>query len=73
MGAYEMLAGHQGTNLWVLVLANLNYVGIPLGQSFPDSLIFNVVKRTGRGPTMLRESTAMAAGSGTRMPCDGDS
>jgi len=32
--------------------ANLLYVGLPLGQSFYDSLIFNVVKRTGRGLTM---------------------
>ena len=64
MAANEMLAGHQGRESMVLVLANLNYVGIPLGQSFSDSLIFNVVKRTGRGPTMLRESTAIVRGIG---------
>ncbi|MGO9085024.1 MAG: TonB-dependent receptor domain-containing protein [Candidatus Sulfotelmatobacter sp.] len=32
--------------------ANLNYVGLPLGQSFYDSMVANVVKRTGRGLTM---------------------
>ncbi|MGA8763081.1 MAG: carboxypeptidase regulatory-like domain-containing protein [Candidatus Sulfotelmatobacter sp.] len=32
--------------------ANLLYVGLPLGQSFYDSMIANVVKRTGRGLTM---------------------
>jgi hypothetical protein len=32
--------------------ANLNYVGLPLGQSFYDSLVANVVKRTGHGLTM---------------------
>jgi carboxypeptidase family protein len=32
--------------------SNLNYVGLPLGQSFYDSLVFNVVKRMGRGLTM---------------------
>jgi len=31
---------------------NLNYVGLPLGQSFYDSLVFDVVKRMGRGLTM---------------------
>ncbi|HTS12735.1 MAG TPA: carboxypeptidase regulatory-like domain-containing protein [Candidatus Limnocylindrales bacterium] len=31
---------------------DLNYVGLPLGQSFYDSLIVDVVKRTGRGLTM---------------------
>jgi len=32
--------------------SNLEYAGLPLGQSFYDSLVFNVVKRTGRGLTM---------------------
>jgi len=32
--------------------ANLNYVGLPLGQSFYDSMVVDVVKRTGRGLTM---------------------
>jgi len=32
--------------------ANLNYVGLPLGQSFYDSMVANIVKRTGRGLTM---------------------
>jgi Carboxypeptidase regulatory-like domain len=32
--------------------ANLTYVGLPLGQSFYDSLVVDVVKRTGRGLTM---------------------
>jgi hypothetical protein len=31
---------------------NLQYAGLPLGQSFYDSLIVDVVKRTGRGLTM---------------------
>ncbi len=31
---------------------NLLYVGLPLGQSFYDSMIVNVVKRTGKGLTM---------------------
>jgi hypothetical protein len=32
--------------------ANLQYAGLPLGQSFYDSLIVDVVKRAGRGLTM---------------------
>ncbi|MGA7908799.1 MAG: hypothetical protein WCA16_15425, partial [Candidatus Sulfotelmatobacter sp.] len=32
--------------------ADINYVGLPLGQSFYDSMVVNVVKRTGRGLTM---------------------
>jgi hypothetical protein len=32
--------------------ANLTYVGLPLGQSFYDSMIVDVVKRTGRGLSM---------------------
>jgi hypothetical protein len=39
-------------NYWFLCCGNLAYVGLPLGQSFYDSLVFNVVKRTGRGLTM---------------------
>ena len=31
---------------------NLNYVGLPLGQSFYNSLVVDLVKRTGRGLTM---------------------
>ncbi|HEX4030749.1 MAG TPA: TonB-dependent receptor [Terracidiphilus sp.] len=31
---------------------NLQYAGLPLGQSFYDSLVVDVVKRTGRGLTM---------------------
>lgn len=31
---------------------NLNYVGLPLGQSFYDSMVLDVVKRTGRGLSM---------------------
>ncbi len=31
---------------------NLQYVGLPLGQSFYDSLVVDVVKRTGNGLTM---------------------
>lgn len=32
--------------------ANLQYAGLPLGQSFYDSLVVDVVKRTGRGLAM---------------------
>jgi hypothetical protein len=39
-------------NYWFLCCGNLAYVGLPLGQSFYDSMVFNVVKRTGRGLTM---------------------
>ncbi len=31
---------------------NLQYVGLPLGQSYYDSLVVDVVKRTGKGLTM---------------------
>jgi len=31
---------------------NLNYVGLPLGQSFYNSIVLDLVKRTGRGLTM---------------------
>ena len=31
---------------------NINYAGLPLGQSFYDSLVVDVVKRTGNGLTM---------------------
>ncbi|HUO26362.1 MAG TPA: carboxypeptidase regulatory-like domain-containing protein [Candidatus Aquilonibacter sp.] len=31
--------------------ADINYVGLPLGQSFYDSMVVDVVKRTGRGLT----------------------
>jgi len=37
-------------NYWFY--ANQLYVGLPLGQSFYDSLLFDVVKRTGRSLTM---------------------
>ena len=37
---------------WYLCCGDLNYVGLPLGQTFYDSLLFNVVKRVGRGLTM---------------------
>jgi hypothetical protein len=37
-------------NYWFY--ANQLYVGVPLGQSYYDSLVANVVKRTGRGLTM---------------------
>jgi hypothetical protein len=32
--------------------ADLLYVGLPVGQSFYDSLVFDIVKRAGRGLTM---------------------
>jgi hypothetical protein len=38
------------SNYWYY--PNLLYVGLPLGQSFYDSMLVNVVKRTGRGLTM---------------------
>lgn len=31
---------------------NLQYAGLPLGQSFYDSMVFDVVKRSGKGLTM---------------------
>ena len=34
------------------ITTNLVYAGLPLGQSFYDSMVVNVVKRTGRGLTM---------------------
>jgi hypothetical protein len=37
-------------NYWYY--ANLQYAGLPLGQSFYDSLIVDVVKRAGRGLTL---------------------
>ncbi len=46
---YPQLADAEG-NYWGY--ANLNYVGLPLGQSFYDSMVVDVVKRTGRGLTM---------------------
>jgi Carboxypeptidase regulatory-like domain/TonB dependent receptor len=39
-------------NYWYGCCGDLNYVGLPLGQTFYDSLVFNVVKRVGRGLTM---------------------
>ena len=38
------------SNYWFY--PNLIYVGLPLGQSFYDSMVVDVVKRTGRGLTM---------------------
>jgi hypothetical protein len=37
---------------WYGCCANINYAGLPLGQSFYDSLVVDVVKRAGRGLTM---------------------
>lgn len=37
-------------NYWFY--ANQLYVGVPLGQSYYDSMVFDVVKRTGRGLAM---------------------
>ena len=39
-------------NFWGWCCGDLAYVGLPLGQSFYDSMVVNVVKRTGRGLTM---------------------
>ena len=46
---YPQLADAEN-NYWGY--ANLLYVGLPLGQSFYDSMVVDVVKRTGRGLTM---------------------
>ena len=43
-------AAAAASNFWFF--PNLAYVGLPLGQSFYDSMIVDVVKRTGRGLTM---------------------
>ena len=40
------------TDYWYGCCYNINYVGLPLGQSFYDSLVVDVVKRTGAGLTM---------------------
>jgi hypothetical protein len=40
------------TDYWYGCCYNINYAGLPLGQSFYDSLVVDVVKRTGRGLTM---------------------
>ncbi len=46
---YPQLAQAE-SNYWYY--PNLLYVGLPLGQSYYDSFIVDVVKRTGRGLTM---------------------
>jgi hypothetical protein len=46
---YPQLAQAE-SNFWFF--PNLLYVGLPRGQSYYDSMIVNVVKRTGRGLTM---------------------
>jgi hypothetical protein len=46
---YPQLAQAE-SNFWFF--PNLLYVGLPLGQSYYDSMIVDVVKRTGRGLTM---------------------
>lgn len=46
---YPQLAQAEA-NYWYY--PNLLYVGLPLGQSYYDSMIVDVVKRTGRGLTM---------------------
>ncbi len=40
------------TDYWYGCCYNINYAGLPLGQSFYDSLVVDVVKRTGAGLTM---------------------
>ncbi len=45
------MAASEG-NYWYGCCADINYVGLPLGQSFYDSLVVDVVKRAGRGLTM---------------------
>jgi hypothetical protein len=37
---------------WYGCCADINYVGLPLGQTYYDSLVVDVVKRAGRGLTM---------------------
>lgn len=46
---YPQLA-QAASNFWFF--PNLLYVGLPLGQSYYDSMIVDVVKRAGRGLTM---------------------
>lgn len=46
---YPQLAAAEA-NYWYY--SNLLYVGLPLGQSFYDSMVVDLVKRTGRGLTM---------------------
>src|SRR5262249_22634719 len=46
---FPQMAAAEGT-YWFY--PNLNYVGLPLGQSFYDSMIVDLVKRGGRGLTM---------------------
>ena len=41
---------------------NLQYVGLPLGQSYYDSLVVDVVKRTGKGLTMDMSYDLVAPG-----------
>ena len=45
------MAAAEG-NYWYGCCADINYAGLPLGQSFYDSMVVDVVKRTGRGLTM---------------------
>lgn len=40
------MAGAE-VNYWYACCANINYAGLPLGQSFYDSMVAEVVKRTG--------------------------
>jgi hypothetical protein len=40
------------TDYWYGCCANINYAGLPLGQTYYDSLVVDVVKRAGRGLTM---------------------
>ncbi len=45
------MAAAEG-NYWYGCCANINYAGLPYGQSFYDSMVVDVVKRAGRGLTM---------------------
>jgi hypothetical protein len=40
------------TDYWYGCCYNINYVGLPLAQSYYDSMVFDVVKRAGTGLTM---------------------
>ena len=53
-------------NYWFY--ANLQYAGLPLGQSFYDSLLVDVVKRAGRGCIRMRLTCLWRGRSGPHRP-----
>jgi hypothetical protein len=48
---FPQMAANEA-NFWFWCCGTLNYVGLPLGQSFYDSMVVDLVKRTGHGLTM---------------------